>query len=153
MKAAHEVIEKATVVALEEVGLRFQREVHALLSRRGSGRIYRIAKGKKSGKTLRERGFHQASAPGEPPAPDLGHLRRSFQASGGDAIFGLSPKDRPGVVRAWRVGTRVRYARWLEYGTRSIKPRPFIRVARDGVHRYAVPILSKHVKAAMRAKR
>lgn len=69
------------------------------LSKQGSGRLY---------------GAHKASAPGEPPAPDTGALRASV---------GWRLLD-PDTIRV-SVGTQ--YAANLEYGTRTIAPRPFFR--------------------------
>jgi HK97 gp10 family phage protein len=59
---------------------------------------------------------HQASAPGEAPATDTGRLVNSIVADAewtGDSITGYVRAD-------------VEYARWLEYGTRKILPRPFL---------------------------
>lgn len=69
-------------------------------------------------------GLHRASAPGEPPAPDTGTLRRSaFVERTGNGV---------------RVGVAMAYARALEFGTTSagksrrttILPRPFMRPSR-----------------------
>ena len=58
---------------------------------------------------------HRASAPGQPPATDTGRLIASIQtAKAGEG---------------WIVGSRVRYAIFLEYGTRTIAERPFFRPA------------------------
>ena len=57
-----------------------------------------------------------ASAPGEPPAVQMGRLRASV---GHDA----PRKD----LR--RIGTNVKYGRYLEIGTANISPRPFLRPA------------------------
>jgi HK97 gp10 family phage protein len=59
---------------------------------------------------------HQASAPGEAPATDTGRLLNSIVA---DAEF--VGNEITGYVRA-----DVEYARFLEYGTRKILPRPFL---------------------------
>ena len=78
------------------------------LSRPGSGRIY---------------GRHQASAPGDPPAPDTGTLRASIgHEQTGDTV---------------RVGSSLAQAGTLEFGTvragrgrrTVIEPRPFMRPA------------------------
>ena len=61
-----------------------------------SGRIYR-GKGKRA---------HQASAPGEPPAPDTGDLLRSI-------VFRIRKTDFGWIGE---VGSRLRYALYLEYG-------------------------------------
>ncbi len=72
-----------------------------------------IARGPKTGTVYKRRGIrHQASAPGEPPATDTGSL-----ASSGVA-------DAKGLEAF--VVYRMVYAKWLEYGTRHIAPRPFL---------------------------
>ncbi len=81
--------------------------IKQLLSQPGSG-VVRVSGGRS----------HQASAPGEPPAVDTGNLRASvgFQIRG-----------------AGRVGIGVQagapYWKFLEFGTRFIDPRPFLRPA------------------------
>jgi HK97 gp10 family phage protein len=82
-----------------------------MLSRPGRGRIY-----------VKGRVTHQASAPGDAPAVDTGRLRASITHDGphvtGDTIRG-----------EW--GTNVEYAAALEYGTRHIAPRPYMRPAEE----------------------
>lgn len=75
------------------------------LSQPGSGRIY------KRGSTT-----HQASAPGESPAPDSGTLRESTD---GDVLV------RNGVVTA-EISVRGEQAEHLELGTENIEPRPIL---------------------------
>lgn len=58
---------------------------------------------------------HQASAPGEAPAPDTGTLRRSTQI---EVFSGPSPR---GVVTV-----NAEYAAALELGTEKMAPRPFL---------------------------
>ena len=70
-----------------------------------SGRIYH-----------RPGGSHRASAPGESPAIDSGRLAESL------TVFRRSTFQ-------WYVGSDVEYAPWLEYGTYSIAPRPYLRPA------------------------
>lgn len=80
-----------------------------VLSRPGSGRIY---------------GKHQASAPGEPPAPDMGALRANTNADpdlkdDGDTVTG-------------RVVANSAQASALQNGTERIAARPFMdRPARE----------------------
>lgn len=62
---------------------------------------------------------HVASAPGTAPAVDTGRLRSSITHEIG--------RDPRGLVA--RVGTNVRYAVYLELGTRKMRPRPFLRPA------------------------
>lgn len=62
------------------------------------------------------RNLHRASAPYDPPAPDTGDLRRSTFAE-------------PMANGGWLVGVAMAYARWLEFGTERMSPRPFMRPA------------------------
>ena|SRR3990167_8198414 len=60
---------------------------------------------------------HQASAPGEPPASDLGQLVNSIRTS-------YEPQDLIGIVH---VGAK--HGEYLEFGTARMAPRPFARPA------------------------
>lgn len=81
------------------------------------------ADGERSGATKAQRAANRSQAWG-PPNVDTGHLKRNI---GYD-----KPAGRP-LVR--RVGTSigskdsVGYAMWLEFGTRGMLPRPFLRPA------------------------
>jgi hypothetical protein len=59
---------------------------------------------------------HRASAPGEAPASDTGMLAGSID------VVKFSPLT-------YRVGTLLKYGRWLEYGTQKIAERPWLRPA------------------------
>ena len=65
---------------------------------------------------------HHPSMPGNPPAPDTGNLRNSirYEITAGTtesyAIIGTTQKDPP-------------YGEYLEYGTKKMKPRPWLRPA------------------------
>jgi hypothetical protein len=76
------------------------------LNQPGSGIVYNI-----SGK------IHQASAPGETPVPLTGNLKGSI-----DHFVGMIGRDVWGVI-----STAVEYAPALEFGTRRMAPRPFMR--------------------------
>ncbi len=109
-----------------------------LLSRRGTGRLYRSRRvrglrrgrfGYRGGSGRFVAGMHQASAPGQPPAMDLGEYRDSFEATpiqvNGDSVEG-------------DVVTEDERARTLEYGgwtgrshATRILPRPHVRPALD----------------------
>ncbi len=85
--------------------LSLENRVREQLSSPGTGREY------KRGSVV-----HRASAPGASPAADLGELRRRTNAVQISRFH-------------WRVGTNLEYAIVLEYGSRTIEPRPFMRPA------------------------
>ena len=60
--------------------------------------------------------WHHASAPGEPPATDTGHLANSI------STYSLSREQVAVSVGA-------EYGVFLEYGTSKMEPRPFMRPA------------------------
>lgn len=119
-KALHQLsadIGGGNTSGVKKAALVLERKLKEKLSQPGSGRIYRARKG---------RGQHQASAPGEPPAPDLGDLRKSI----GQEV----------VSNVRRVGTGLLRAPSLEFGNiwptstggkRVLAPRPFMRPAAD----------------------
>lgn len=85
------------------------------LSAPGSGRVY---------------GNHQASAPGEAPAVDTGQLRSAVQVARIDRLtWGVGIVSTPYPDGG---ATTAETAVWLEYGTRTIAPRPHARPALDG---------------------
>lgn len=71
-------------------------------------------------KTGKWYGDHQASAPGEAPAVDMGELVNSVQAEKQEAF-------------SWLVFTDVEYAPVLEFGGRNVAPRPSFGPAADAV--------------------
>ena len=77
------------------------------LSRHGSGEVYR--RGSKT---------HQASAPGEPPAPDIGNLRDSVQPGKATPVEAI-------------LDVFAEYGPHLEFGTIHMAARPFLRPALD----------------------
>ncbi|MBA2706940.1 MAG: hypothetical protein H0U59_03945 [Gemmatimonadaceae bacterium] len=117
--------------ALLRAALVLESEIKRLLLTPGRGRIYR------RGKTR----THQASAPGDPPAPDAGNLLRSI----------THEVVSPTTVR---VGTNVEYAEPLEFGTVTagrgrrtvILPRPFMRPAMAAVE----PMMTEAVETTLR---
>lgn len=89
-----------------------------VLGKDGHGRVYKVAHTKGA--------YHTASAPGEPPAPNLGNLRRSWRQQ-------LTATRRPGGVRiAMSITNQMPYARFLEEGTARMKPRPYARKIAEG---------------------
>jgi HK97 gp10 family phage protein len=60
---------------------------------------------------------HQASAPGEPPAIDIGELVQSI-------TFEISEGGKVGAV-----GSDKKHGLYMEYGTSKVKPRPWLKPA------------------------
>jgi hypothetical protein len=75
-----------------------------------------------------------ASAPGEPPHVDTGTL--------GASIDHETYRTKADFIG--RVGTNVKYGRWLEEGTTRMAPRPYLRPALDRIR----PAFEKDLKAA-----
>ena len=77
----------------------------------------------KTGRVYRRRGVeHRASAPGEPPASDIGALVQSIGV----------PTPVAGAL-AVDIAVSAKHASYLEFGTTRMAPRPFIRPAADNV--------------------
>lgn len=85
--------------------------------------IKSIQRGPKSGVTYQKynpRRSHKASAPGQAPATDLGRLVGSIRY------------EKASQMRA-TVGAYAVYAAYLEFGTRKMAARPFMRPAAEKV--------------------
>ena len=80
--------------------------------RKGDTRRRRVEAG--TGKRAEKVGSY-ASKEGEVPRVQTGTLRRSIT------------HEVSSVLPIGRVGTNVVYSKWLEFGTRRMKPRPFMR--------------------------
>lgn len=79
-----------------------------------------IEHGEKTGRVYvkyRPHRVHQASAPGEAPASDSGNLVKLIQMR-------FDEKDLVGYVNSG-----AEYAAYLEFGTRTMEARPYMRVA------------------------
>lgn len=82
-----------------------------VLGKDGHGRVYKVAHTKGT--------YHTASAPGEPPAPNLGNLRRSWRQSMAARRLGKK------VAIELKITNQMPYAAALEEGTARMKPRPY----------------------------
>lgn len=89
-----------------------------------TGRIY------KKGKTV----THQASAPGEAPAPDTGNLINSV-------FSGIIDRVRGAITG--RIVVNKEYAAHLEIGTAKMRPRPYIASTIKANWDYLMQVFSK----------
>jgi HK97 gp10 family phage protein len=89
-----------------------------------TGRVYK--RGKVS---------HQASAPGEAPANDLGFLVNNVKAEVTGELVASTLSLAP-------------YSVHLEYGTRKMAARPFLRPAGERVKAQAEGVLNAYIKNA-----
>jgi hypothetical protein len=147
---------------LVETQVLMARVTRSMLSQPGTGRIYRIGAGKRGGRNLREIGFHRASAPGRPPAPDRNRLRGSWSIGTRKTAFGLQPiSQEEGFVRprmkprrlGFEYGSNVKYAAFLEFGTRWMKRRPYISPVMKKIEPRVLPIVSRAVQTTLKGTR
>jgi hypothetical protein len=112
---------QAAMLGLKAALLHLEGKVKKKLSGKRSGRWYRVP-------GLKGFRWHQASAPGEPPAVLFGHLRNSVTHRG---------PNRAGFFVSGEIGVgfRLAYAAILEWGGfvrgRRIAPRPYLRPTFD----------------------
>lgn len=98
-----------------------------------------ILKGPKTGRIYKlGRRVHQASAPGEPPANDTGRLVSSLRAE-------ISTEALTASLIA---GTQ--YAIYLEFGTRRMEPRPFLRPAAEKATAPGIQMIIDELNKALR---
>jgi HK97 gp10 family phage protein len=100
----------------------------SILSKPKTGNIYKKLK----------RSYHQASAAGEAPANDTGRLVSSMR----------SALDETPLSASSIAGTA--YATHLEYGTKSMSPRPFMRPAAEKAKPQGVKIISDEIDKILR---
>jgi hypothetical protein len=123
------------------------RLVRRKLSQAGQGFLYRVAKGKAKGRNLRARGYHRASLPYQPPAVNTNRLRASWSVETvGNRPDGFANIFEDGRAVVLRYGSNVPYAPMLEFGTRRMKPRPYIKPTLPQIS----VIAERFMKAAMR---
>lgn len=90
-----------------------------------SGRIYK-----------RSIGLHQASAPGEPPANMLGILANSFKVN----------VTQTGTLITASITNTAPYAKFLEFGTRKMAARPFMRPAYANTKNDMVAVIKAEIQ-------
>ena len=95
-------IKKRMTAAVQMV----KKEAITVLSRAGTGRRYRVPGTKNT--------WYTASSPGEPPAVVTGDLKRSIDVDVSDDGYEGS------------VGTEIDYGMMLQFGTQTIRPRPWL---------------------------
>lgn len=152
-------IKDGIVVGIVNVAQKMMVVVRKRLSIPGTGRRYRVAKGKKRGRNQRARGWHQASAPGQPPAVLNNHLRESWTLVPPPRIGGATTEkmgfayidENPskGTV-VYILGSNIPYARALEYGHGRVAARPYIRDAVELLRPFVPELIAKGMKAHMR---
>lgn len=104
------LIEKGARIGLERAGEIVATEaVSKVKSPPKTGRIY---------EKYNPRRTHQASAPGEPPANDLGSLAANIHPK---------PTVKEGDALVKKINAAAEYSAALEFGTPKILPRPFMR--------------------------
>jgi hypothetical protein len=112
--------------------------IDALMTKKRGGRF----------RNLRAAGFHQASAIGRPPAPDTGNLRKTTQ--GRNRLTRLTRSTKVG----YRLSVGANYAKPLEYGTRKMGPRPFVRPSLDKIRPIGPGVIANSLRlAGFRIKR
>lgn len=97
-------------------------DIRASMAGPKSGMLYKRGK----------RGMHQASAPGEAPAIDMSNLVNSLRA------------HKLGRMK-WGISENI-IGRHLEYGTRTIAPRPHIRPAAERARNVLVTKVKEALK-------
>lgn len=141
-----------------DIQLVASKRIRAALSKPGTGRLYRISRGRANGRNLRARGWHRASAPGQAPAVNTGRLRQSWAIGmvSADQKFGIGKKKSTqglavltGDVTADSVsftyGSNLRYARVLEYGSRRMRSRPYVRPVLGALSKQALGIVKNAI--------
>lgn len=121
-------IRNALVVGLAEgIGLVDAEAVRLILSPPKTGRIY-VRRGIK----------HQASAGGEAPANDTGMLVQS-----------RTTEVIPAELRA-RLAFHTEYAPYLQFGTRTMEPRPYLDTAVMNTSREVFVAITNPIRLAFR---
>ena len=143
---------------LLDIQLVASKAIRTQLSKPGTGRLYRVSQGRAGGRNLRARGFHRASAAGQPPAVNTGRLRQSWAIGMVNASqkFGigktkttqdlsvLTSEVTPDRV-SFVYGSNLKYARALEYGTRRMRARPYVRPVLNALNKRALTVVKNAI--------
>lgn len=162
-KFVSDTIRDGVVTGMTVVAIEMQKQLRKNLSKRGTGKRYRIAQGRRKGRNLRARGWHIASAPGQPPAANTGTLRRSWTIEPPRWIGAASPQangfsyieEKRGKSVLYVLGTNLEYARALEYGSprTRLAPRPYVRPAVKQVEPFVARLIGVAINRHMRSAR
>lgn len=127
--ASEKMISKAMVMAVESVR---------------TTAINSILRGTKTGRTYvkyNPRRTHTASAEGEPPASDTGNLVSGITTKVEKSISGSIQGQ---IIASANDGQGGNYAKHLEFGTRFMRPRPFLFPALEKNKKRIISIFRKH---------
>lgn len=139
------VIKAGMGQATERIALEFRSAAVRMLSRAGSGRMYR---GGRKGKGMKRR----RSAPGEPPAVDTGTLRRSVQTARTSPTVEIASTGE--TIGAQLQGVK-KYGFYLDRGVEDhplgvvIKPRPWIQPSLAAVQGKVERIALSYINQAL----
>lgn len=130
-----------TVIGAQATGR--YRATQRIIARRvgvqlGESRIQRLIGQNRS---LGDMGIHRASAPGDPPTVRTGRLRRGIQMA-------RPSRNRAATRVGWRIGVKVNYAPFLEFGTRRMRPRPFVKPVLAKMKTLAPRMVTNRLKLA-----
>ena len=109
-------------------------EWQSYVGRKGDDRRRRVEKG--TGKRAEKINSYR-SKPGEVPRVQSGALRRSIT------------HEMHKVLPVGRVGTNIKYGKWLEFGTRYMQPRPFMRPSLMRIKSALMGIFAEPVKRGL----
>jgi len=127
---------------LKIVMIELQTEMRVRLSQFGTGEEYF---GGKKGQGF----YRRRSAPSEPPVVDTGTLRNSVQSKPQYvAGTGMTSIVLAGLVAG--VDKDARIPRWLEYGTKYMKARPFIAPSLEVIRPSVAGTISDQMKRSIK---
>lgn len=162
-KFVSDTIRDGVVTGMTRVAVEMQKQLRKTLFNRGKGRRYRVAKGRKNGRNLRARGWHIASAPGDPPAWNTGALLRSWTIEPPRWIGAAAPQsegfayieEKRGKSVLYVLGTNLEYARALEYGSprTRLAARPYVQPTVKRVEPFVAKIIGLSIERHMRSVR
>lgn len=124
---ATKVLEENRSYAVKESTLRLHEEAVKIVSENEGGRDA-VRYNPKRNVTV--------SKPGDPPHTDTGRLRQSIKFNYSEGVG--------------QVGSNLKYAAWLEFGTEGMSPRPWLSVAVERVSKEIPKIFESWFNKAMK---